>query len=98
MARYTDADAFRNMIMCQPKNMSANYVLELISKAPTADVAEVKHGKWIYSIKPLAGGRYVSGRICSVCKKRIMRHRKSNFCPNCGATMDGERRTDEEPT
>ena len=41
MARYIDADAFRNTIMCQPKNMSVNYVLELVSKAPTADVVEV---------------------------------------------------------
>lgn len=62
--------------------------IESIEQVPTADVRENVHGKWIYSIKPLARGGYVSASMCSVCKKRIMPYSKPNYCPNCGTRMD----------
>ena len=57
---------------------------------PTADVAEVKHGKWIYNTddfspktrcsvcgynKPLAAGEYI-------------KQEPSDYCNKCGAKMD----------
>lgn len=87
MARYIDADAFRNTIMCQPKNMGANYVLELVSKAPTADVVERKTGKWI---NVFIDGLGLNGLEfeCSECGKRSAG--RTNYCAYCGAEMESE--------
>lgn len=49
---------------------------------PSADVAPVRHGKWLHHTM-------IDGHIhaeCSECHKvRII----DNYCPNCGAKMDG---------
>lgn len=66
------AGCFSNMI-------SAYDVIML----PAADVAPVRHGRWLYHT-------LIDGHIhaeCSECHKiRII----DNFCPNCGAKMDKE--------
>ena len=54
-----------------------------IDRIPEADVAPVVHGRW------------ECGCQCSVCGDRHgpynSRHRPYyNYCPNCGAKMDGE--------
>ena len=52
---------------------------------PTADVAPVRHGHWeTNSDRP-------DSLICSVCKCGfdMWKHDPHNFCPNCGAKMDG---------
>ena len=52
--------------------------------------APVQHGKWI--IDREFGNDVMSGEqmvICSVCQKGIF-WGKQNYCPNCGARMDGE--------
>ena len=52
---------------------------------PAADVVEVKHGEWIASHEEFCE--------CSLCKYPVYAAwNKTNFCPNCGAKMDGERR------
>lgn len=56
-----------------------------IWKAPAADVAPVVHGRWeTNSDRP-------DSLICSVCKCGfdMWKHDPHNFCPNCGAKMDG---------
>ena len=64
----------------------------LINSAPTADVQEVKHGKW--------KERFAFGvwRFdCSFCDDGYATKEKDeilpNYCQNCGAKMDGK-----EPT
>ena len=59
---------------------------EVLEDTPTADVSEVKHGKWRYI--PHYNGFYDCAYICNVCKKISLE--KGNYCPNCGARMDGE--------
>ena len=73
----------------------ANKVIDRIKNQPTADVAEVKHGKWL-----MRGGWF----RCSECDEKAelrdvggtggFSHEyeqiKSNYCPNCGAKMDKE--------
>lgn len=52
-----------------------------------ADVAEVKHGEWI----KLQNGWECR---CSLCGASAMYHidsTPSNYCPNCGADMRGEK-------
>ena len=79
-----------------------------IDKIPTADVAEIRHGKWIED-------EYDETTYCSECKEEALynstfelqfdydweenlvpcgyeEHKeyiKTNYCPNCGAKMDG---------
>ncbi len=54
----------------------------MIMDAPTVDAVPVKHGKW--TVTPV----YIK---CSECGESFMLI-PQNYCPNCGARMDGERK------
>ena len=61
-------------------------VASAINSVPNADVASVRHGRWeTNSDRP-------DSLICSVCKCGfdMWKHDPHNYCPNCGAKMDGE--------
>ena len=65
-----------------------------INKMPKgiiADVAPVRHGRWL-SWDELHGGntpaKNVFGVFCSECIRQS--DSKTHFCPNCGAKMDLE--------
>ena len=63
-----------------------NYATLILREAPTIDVAPVKHGQWgTHSDRP-------DSLICSVCNYGfdMWKHDPHNYCPNCGAKMDGE--------
>ena len=50
-----------------------------------ADVAPVRHGRWIEQEKYTFGVMYA----CSICDNLILDNGHSwNYCPNCGAKMD----------
>ena len=53
-----------------------------ILDAPAADVAPVRHSKWI----PCDNGGY----YCSYCDGRVAFKFSNLYCPNCGAKMDLE--------
>lgn len=61
---------------------------------PAADVVEVRHGHWIIKTDDY-GNEYM---MCSCCKDEFYPVDEDtvdstpNYCPNCGAKMDGERR------
>lgn len=75
-------------------------VVDRIRNAPTVDAVEVgrckdcqqSEGEWVLLDECSNEGVY-----CSVCHKKVYRKEyanqklKSNFCPNCGAKMDGGR-------
>ena len=51
-----------------------------------ADVAPVRHGRWIEKDKYSFGTFY----DCTICGNCILDSGHSwNYCPNCGAMMDG---------
>ncbi|MDV3427396.1 MAG: hypothetical protein LIR50_10070 [Bacillota bacterium] len=50
----------------------------------TADVVPVVHGEWISECEP----HYE----CSECHHWFHLYQYMNYCPNCGAKMDGEER------
>ena len=57
---------------------------------PSADVAPVRHGRWIERKSFHADGG-VSAK-CSVCKNDVQYlGNPLNYCPNCGAKMDGDK-------
>ena len=57
-----------------------------IEDAPAADVAPVVHGRWSKFYK--SGNMVEEGFVSSCCD--MWNERRSNFCPNCGARMDGD--------
>lgn len=61
-----------------------------INEQPTIDAEPVRHGHWIERYGVFDGTYYK----CSVCNYNCSRT-KENYCSDCGAKMDGERRTDE---
>lgn len=72
---------------------SVNCILQIIHRLPSADVQPVKHGKWIdihgwckmHNSKPSGIGFYY---WCSECEKA--EPKISDYCPNCGARMNGD--------
>lgn len=64
------------------KRTSGDYVAAWaeIAHAPAADVAPVVHARW-------ADGSHGDAK-CPVCGREDM-ERNYNYCPHCGAKMDG---------
>ena len=63
-----------------------------IRKEAIADVAPVVHGRWVQVICHVEFGDGFVDRLyecCSRCHKPNGR-KTSDYCPNCGARMDGE--------
>lgn len=96
MAMYIDVDLLKDTILGaryiqKPQFLDTEEALAIIDSQPTADVVEVKHGKW-HLLDECAN----EGVYCSVCHKKVYRTEyanqkiKSKFCPNCGAKMDGK--------
>lgn len=65
-----------------------NYATLILREAPTIDVAPVRHGRWVSVPQKLA-------RVCSVCNRdepykfADIDADVYDYCPNCGARMDG---------
>jgi hypothetical protein len=51
------------------------------------DVVEVRHGEWVW--KELFGEHGVM-LCCSECLETEGARENANYCPNCGAKMDGK--------
>ena len=64
---------------CSAKN------LQSISEMPAADVAKVVHGRWVTHYR--SGTPVAEGYVSTCCD--MWNNRKSDYCPNCGAKMDG---------
>ena len=61
-------------------------LMDVVMDMPTADVAPVRHGRWIVRQAPHAMGG-ISAK-CSVCSKSVQYlGNPLNYCPNCGAKM-----------
>lgn len=67
---------------------------DIVLKEPAADVAEVRHGRWIPS--DMGGGEPDEAYICSECGEPWTlidgnpAENNMRYCPNCGAPMDKE--------
>ena len=84
MAEYISRSYIRKMAMLEmaytmETETDAAVVLRMIDDAPAADVSPVRHGRRVDY-----GGFYCR---CSQCEGTLPVC--SNYCPNCGAKMDG---------
>ena len=89
MARYIDANELvfklrQNQMWTKSRDLTEAIIIVQIQ--PTADVKEVKYGKWIVI------GRTEHGKSilkCSNCERIRKNHGRSSFCCDCGADMRG---------
>ena len=61
-----------------------NEIMEFIAKIPSADVAPVRHGRWLAH---RLDNSYTTW-TCSVCG--TIGIEAFHYCPNCGAKMQGD--------
>lgn len=84
MAEYIEREAFKQKYLC------CGYLPEMsekeFDKFPAADVAPVVHGRWVTHYR--SGTTVAEGYVSTCCD--MWNNRKSDYCPNCGAKMDGE--------
>ena len=93
MARYIDADAliakaervynYGLVVSVDDINDAPTVIEGIVGEIPSADVAPVKHGEWVLN-RTLIGDAVV----CSECGGKSY-GKLHNYCPNCGAKMDG---------
>lgn len=85
MAEYID----REMLLKELNHFAFNeynvVVNDLICRQPVVDVASVVHGRWVTHYR---SGTPVAEEYVSTCCD-MWNNRKSDYCPNCGAKMDG---------
>lgn len=88
MARLIDADTIIDFIdMGHTQNpletcFSERDVVDMLESAPTVDAVPVRHGRWV-RVETDTEQFF----LCNRCRKR--EHWESNYCPRCGAMMDG---------
>ena len=72
-----------------PKSSGEHYAYSVVFKEvlnrPAADVAPVVHGRW----EPTEAPFMSECEDCSACGYRTVWGHRFNYCPNCGAKMDG---------
>ena len=61
-------------------------IIDALENIPAADVAPVVHGRWITHYR--SGTTVAEGYVSTCCD--MWNNRKSPYCPNCGAKMDGD--------
>jgi hypothetical protein len=100
--RYIDAD---KIVINAERGISNNGLLYIpmidvhrsIDATPTADVVEVRHGRWSeYHVNGKYYGQvYYQHQDCDVDACQLFPS-PYEFCPRCGAKMNGERRGENE--
>lgn len=94
--RPIDADAAKARLIDAAANVSSKisieafYTIVLIANRfdceddfPTIEAEPVRHGKWERPTKSKIA------RYCSLCGTRHVSGSANNFCPKCGAKMEG---------
>lgn len=89
--RLIDADALKQFEITMPRGDGySDFVFAgHIHQAPTIDAVPVVHGEWIY----LSG---LDAFECSVCGRQMVRN-IFDYCPWCGAKMDGGKDDESHP-
>ena len=99
MTEYIEREAaIKELMNDAPEQVgySREDAVDCIRYMDVADVIPVQHGRWIPLTECVNEGVY-----CSICKKKVWKSDyaqcskksrnklESNYCPNCGAKMDG---------
>ena len=88
MAEYIDrgtAIAKLTALEVAKPNATMTSAKRLLADMPAADVAPVVHGRWVRHYR--SGTPVADGYVSTCCD--MWNSRKRNYCPSCGAIMDG---------
>ena len=103
MDEYIERESLVRQIICnmtgfigapddvQKHDEQCNYAINMIEDALIADVAPVVHGRWINAYPDIEPNPLFMYGICSNCGFEQSLSDKLNYCPNCGAKMDGSK-------
>lgn len=90
MAEYIERGAFIELVKDIP--MWGSVAAMFADRIPAADVAPVVHGRWVHSRYNDCSEQFELVK-CSQCNHEAYAMafyvRGGNYCPNCGAKMDG---------
>jgi hypothetical protein len=88
MSRLIDAKELEKKALTEScfDSQTEDVFLDLVDSMPTIDAEPVRHGRWELINTPSMFMRMLE---CSICKGRVGSTVKTNYCPNCGAKMDG---------
>ena len=83
-----DLKAAKDHVMANYPNdpLLKHIVLNLLEQLPKVDAVEVVHGRWKLERHKIFGRTY--DYVCSICGCDYALA-EYNYCPNCGAKMDG---------
>ena len=70
------------------ESIDADVVISDIKSMKAADVAPVRHGRWIDAYPDIEPNPMFMYGICSECGFEQGISKYLNYCPNCGAKMD----------
>lgn len=97
MAEYIDRDSLLSDITAAVDHRGMGVIIgqtlmRYIKRQPAADVAPVVHGRWVHSRYEDCAEQFELVK-CSQCNHEAYAMafyvRGGNYCPNCGAKMDG---------
>ena len=92
MAEYIEREAAIAWIMPYAhagESIDPDVVISDIKGMKAADVAPVRHGRWEKVAWWQHQNRYECNE-CSLCGCRVKPKFTYNYCPHCGAKMDGD--------
>ena len=99
MDEYIEREVATNVvcnILWKMNDLSTSVMAKALNSIPAADVAPVRHGRWLHTEEPL-GWQDVDCMECSACHDSWIIGEDYcfddmplwNYCPSCGAKMDG---------
>lgn len=89
MPEYSEKEAIKAAVRKRLNNsLIISWLIRIINEIPAADVAPVVHGRWVWDEE-------TDCWVCSNCEASALNNYRgnstdSNYCPNCGAIMDGD--------
>ena len=87
MADYIERESVRNELY--DADAITMRGVAILNNFPSADVVEGVHGRWVHDGQRIHNG--VDWWHCSECNTPATGVEiKYNYCPNCGAKMDGD--------
>ena len=90
MAEYIERESLFRSIADDVAPFNVAMVFRHIHNAPAADVAPVRHGRWIDAYPNIEPNPMFMYGICSECGFEQGISKYLNYCPNCGAKMESE--------